>query len=67
MKCFSQLFDEILLKIIKGEKGIEVNVSGLQRAGHVLPHPSIVSRYYELGGAYRYNRFRCSQTRKRGC
>ena len=47
---FPHLFDEILLKIIKGEKGIEVNVSGLQRAGHVLPHPSIISRYYELGG-----------------
>lgn len=49
-EMFPGLFDEILLKIIKNGKGIEVNVSGIQSAGHVLPHPSIISRYYELGG-----------------
>ena len=31
-------------------KGIEVNTSGINRAGHVLPHPSIIRRYRELGG-----------------
>lgn len=49
-ELFPELLDEILLRIIKNEKGIEVNTSGLKRAGHLLPHPSIISRYYELGG-----------------
>lgn len=31
-------------------KGIEVNFSGINRVGHVLPHPSIIRRYRELGG-----------------
>lgn len=45
-----KLFDEILSLIIKKEKGIEVNTSGLNKAGHTLPHPSIIQRYRELGG-----------------
>ena len=47
---FPELFDEILSVIIKKGKGIEVNTSGINRAGHVLPHPSVIRRYYELGG-----------------
>ncbi|MBE6753563.1 MAG: histidinol-phosphatase HisJ family protein [Ruminococcaceae bacterium] len=49
-ELFPQLFDDILRAIIKREKGIEVNTSGIIRGGHVLPHPSIVARYHELGG-----------------
>lgn len=49
-QMFPTLFDEILTKIIKDGKGIEVNTSGLKHAGHVLPHPSIIRRYHELGG-----------------
>lgn len=45
-----KLFDEILSLIIKKGKGIEVNTSGLNKAGHTLPHPSIIQRYRELGG-----------------
>jgi len=47
---FPEMFDMILSEIIKRGKGIEVNTSGIDRAGHVLPHPSIIRRYKELGG-----------------
>lgn len=47
---FPDLFDAILLQIIKSGKGIEVNTSGISRVGHMLPHPSIIVRYRELGG-----------------
>ena len=49
-EMFPALFDKILLEIIKRGKGIEVNTSGIDRGGHVLPHPSIMLRYKELGG-----------------
>ena len=49
-EMFPELIDSILLEIIKQGKGIEVNTSGINRAGHTLPHPSIIKRYYELGG-----------------
>ncbi len=49
-QMFPELFDNILSEIIKRGKGIEVNTSGLDRGGHVLPHPSIIRRYKELGG-----------------
>lgn len=49
-QLFPELFDKILIEIIKRGKGIEVNTSGIDRGGHVLPHPSIVRRYRELGG-----------------
>lgn len=49
-QLFPKMLDEILLAIIQKKKGIEVNTSGLKKAGHVLPHPSIISRYCELGG-----------------
>ena len=44
------LFDAILKRIIQDGKGIEVNTSGVARAGHLLPHPTILKRYQELGG-----------------
>lgn len=49
-QMFPELFDKILREIIKRGKGIEVNTSGIDRGGHVLPHPSIIQRYRELGG-----------------
>lgn len=49
-EMFPELFDMILSEIIKRGKGIEVNTSGIDRGGHVLPHPSIIRRYRELGG-----------------
>ena len=49
-EMFPDLFDKILNEIIKRGKGIEVNTSGIDRGGHVLPHPSIIRRYRELGG-----------------
>lgn len=49
-EMFPELMDNILSEIIKRGKGIEVNTSGLDRGGHVLPHPSIIRRYKELGG-----------------
>lgn len=49
-QMFPELFDKILLEIIKRGKGIEINTSGIDRGGHVLPHPSIIRRYRELGG-----------------
>lgn len=49
-QLFPELIDKILSEIIKKGKGIEVNTSGINRAGHVLPHPSIIRRYQELGG-----------------
>ena len=49
-EMFPELFDKILIEIIKRKKGIEVNTSGIDRGGHVLPHPSIIRRYKELGG-----------------
>jgi histidinol-phosphatase (PHP family) len=49
-EMFPELFDKILTAIINNGKGIEVNTSGIDRGGHVLPHPSIMRRYRELGG-----------------
>lgn len=49
-RMFPELFDKILSEIIERGKGIEVNTSGIDRGGHVLPHPSDIRRYLELGG-----------------
>ena len=48
-EMFPELLDEILMTIIQNGKGIEINTSGIDKVGHVLPHPSIVKRYKELG------------------
>lgn len=51
-----QKIDKSILRLsqkypcINIKKGIEVNTSGFKKAGHVLPHPSIIARYKELGG-----------------
>lgn len=48
---FRELLDEILLLIIRTNKGIEINTSGI-RYGLGTPHPNIeiLKRYKELGG-----------------
>jgi len=48
---FKDLIDEILLCIIKSDKGIEINTSGI-RYGLDCCHPNIdiIKRYNELGG-----------------
>lgn len=48
---FKEILDEILISLIKKDKGIEVNTSGI-RYGLGNPHPNIdvLRRYKELGG-----------------
>lgn len=47
---FPALFDDILKAIIRQGKGMEINTSSWKGLGHVLPHPSLLMRYRELGG-----------------
>jgi len=47
---FPHLFDDILRHVIRQGKGIEVNMSGVRQIGCTIPHPTVVQRYYELGG-----------------
>lgn len=48
---FKEILDEILTSLIKKDKGIEINTSGI-RYGLGNPHPNIeiIKRYKELGG-----------------
>lgn len=48
---FKEILDEILIKLIQKDKGIEINTSGI-RYGLNMPHPNIeiIRRYKELGG-----------------
>lgn len=48
---FREILDEILLSLIRKDKGIEINTSGI-RYGLNSPHPNIdiIKRYKELGG-----------------
>jgi len=50
-KEFQEILDEILITLIKKDKGIEINTSGI-RYGLPNPHPNkdILKRYKELGG-----------------
>ena len=50
-KEFQELLDEILKSLIKTDRGIEINTSGI-RYGLGTPHPNIeiLRRYKELGG-----------------
>lgn len=49
---FKDILDEILISLIKKDKGIEINTSGI-RYGLNIPHPNIdiIRRYKELGGS----------------
>ena len=48
---FKEILDAILLELIKKDKGIEINTSGI-RYGLSNPHPNIdiIKRYKQLGG-----------------
>lgn len=44
------LFDEILKELVRHEKGMELNTSGLDRCGGYLPTMEYFHRFHELGG-----------------
>ena len=44
------ILDEILLELVKREKGMELNTSGIDRCGGPLPTLDYFRRFYELGG-----------------
>ncbi len=51
MKLHSEIIDEILLYVIHSGKCLEVNTAGYKYGlGQPHPAPSILKRYYELGG-----------------
>lgn len=53
LKPYSELIDEILLTLIKNQKALEINTSGLSMKMHAtLPDAPIVRRFKELGGKY---------------
>ncbi len=45
-----ELMDEILRQLVRHDKGLEVNTSGIDRCGGPLPTLDILRRFYELGG-----------------
>ena len=47
---YSDIIDTILKKIIKSNKGLEVNTSGLLKTADYMPEKPIIERYHELGG-----------------
>ncbi len=48
---YKDIIDEILKKLIRDSKGIEINTSGLRYGvGHMHPRLDIIKRYRELGG-----------------
>lgn len=50
---YKEPIDEILKLLVKNEKALEINTSGLrQHIGKTLPGESIISRFRELGGKY---------------
>ena len=50
---YKQMIDEVLKVIIKNDKALEINTSGLrQKIGITLPSETIISRFKELGGKY---------------
>jgi len=47
---YRELYDEILLQLVRHDKGMEVNTSGMDACGGYLPTMDFVRRYHELGG-----------------
>jgi len=48
---FKEILDEILINLIKKDKGIEINTSGIRyRLGNPHPNIDVIKRYKELGG-----------------
>ena len=51
LSAYSDIIDEILRTLIKNDRGIEINTSGLrQKIGVTMPDLPIVKRFRELGG-----------------
>jgi histidinol-phosphatase (PHP family) len=51
MTRYHSIIDKIFLTLIKNDKGIEINTSGLrQKIGKTLPDYAYVKRFYDLGG-----------------
>ncbi len=47
---YPELFDEILRELVRREKGLELNTSGIDRCGGSLPTLDFFRRFLELGG-----------------
>lgn len=45
-----ELIDEILLALVRHDKGMELNTSGIDRCGGPLPTLDVFRRFHELGG-----------------
>lgn len=47
---YSDICDEIFKTLIRKDKGIEINTSGMSALGVLLPSYDFVKRFYDLGG-----------------
>lgn len=47
---YSDIIDEIMRELVKKGKGMEINTSGIDRAGVFLPSADFLRRFKELGG-----------------
>ena len=50
LRDFEEITDEILRALVKKGKGMEINTSGVDRAGVFLPSADFLKRFRELGG-----------------
>lgn len=48
--AYRELVDAIFMELIRKDKGLEVNTSGVAVCGQVLPHDVYLRRFKELGG-----------------
>ncbi len=49
-ETYPELFDEILKELVRHDKGMELNTSGIDRCGGPLPTLDFFRRFKELGG-----------------
>lgn len=47
---YSDICDEIMKTLVQNGKGMEINTSGVDRAGDFLPSAEFIKRFRELGG-----------------
>ena len=53
MSRFNEIIDEILITLVRNEKALEINTSGLRKPiGETSPTEDIVKRFNQLGGKY---------------
>lgn len=53
MSRFNEIIDEILITLVRNEKALEINTSGLRKPiGETSPTEDIVKRFRQLGGKY---------------